>query len=159
MSIRSRIQSSLIAIGRRSQMEGEMDAELLFHLEAYAEDLVRSGVPRAEAMRRAHIEFGGVERVKEECREVRGVGFLETLWMDTWYGVRTLRKSPGFTFIAVFVIVLCIGAATTLFTVVQSVLLRPLPFADPSQLVMLYEHFRDPALNAQGFSYVSVAPA
>jgi hypothetical protein len=84
---------------------------------------------------------------------------LEKLLRDHRIAYRALFRSPGLSLIAVLVMVLCIGAVTSLFTVVPSVLLRPLPFADPSRLVMLYEHFRDPAINAQGFSYAPVAPA
>ena len=72
---------------------------------------------------------------------------------------RTLIRSPGFSLIAIGVMALCIGAATSLFTVVRSVLLRQLPFRDPDRLVMLYEHFRDPSMNVQGFNYNAVAPA
>jgi len=81
MTLLSRFRSWLRAIVRRSRMEREMDVELRFHIEAFAEDLVRSGVPRQEAMRRARIEFGGMERTKEECREARGTNFLESLSM------------------------------------------------------------------------------
>ena len=70
-----------------------MDAELRFHMEAYAEDLVRGGVPRQEAQRRARLEFGGLERAKEECRDARGVSFLEALVQDLRYAARILRKS------------------------------------------------------------------
>jgi len=72
MKMWGRVRSWLHATMRRSRMEGEMDAELRFHIEAFAEDLVRNGVPREEAWRRARIEFGGLERVKEECRDARG---------------------------------------------------------------------------------------
>jgi predicted permease len=84
---------------------------------------------------------------------------LENLLRDLRIGVRALSRSPGFSLIAVLVMALCIGAATSLFTVVRSVLLRPLPFRDPGHLVMLYDHFRDPSMNAQGFNYNTVAAA
>jgi len=79
MRVRSRVRSWLRAMLRRSRMESEMDAELRFHMEAYAVDLVRSGVPRQEAYRRARIEFCGMERTKEVCREARGYNFNDSL--------------------------------------------------------------------------------
>jgi predicted permease len=126
-------------------MESEMDTELHFHIEAYAEDLVRSGVSRREAMRRARLEFGGAERVKEECREARGVRFLEILFHDVRYGLRALRKSPGFTLVAVLTLAVGIGANSAIFSVINGVLLKPLPYSHPEDLIDL--HLAAPGVN------------
>ena len=114
-----------------------MDAELRFHVEEYAEDLVRSGVPREEALRRARIEFGGIESAKEECREARGISFVDSLVQDLRFGTRMLRKNPGFTAVAVLTLALGIGANTAVFTVVNGVLLRSMPFPEADRLFLV----------------------
>src|SRR5205807_7267878 len=138
MTLWSRIRSWVQAMVRRSRMEREMDAELRFHIEAFAEDLVRSGVPRGEAQRRARIEFGGVERAKEECREARGIHFIDSLLQDLRFGVRMLRKNLGFTATAVLALALGIGVNTTVFTAFDALALRPRPVKDPNRPVGVY---------------------
>src|SRR5882757_7913566 len=135
MTLWSRLRSLVEAILRRSRMESEMDAELRFHIEAFAEDLVRSGVPRKEALRRARIEFGSIERAKEECRDARGASLTDSLIQDLRFGLRMLRKNSGFTFVAVFA--LALGANTAIFSLINAVFLRSLSVPNPQQLVLV----------------------
>jgi len=153
MRLWTRIRSLLGAIFSRSRAESEMDAELRFHVEAYAEDLVRSGTPRAEALRRARLEFGAIDAAKEECREAVGIHFFDALFQDLRYAFRTLRKSPGFAAIAIATLAIGIGANTAIFSVVDPVILRPLPLANPSQLVFLSEAKPQQGIPSAGISY------
>jgi predicted permease len=138
---------------RRSRNEKEMDAELRAHVDMYAEDLARNGVPRDEALRRARIEFGGIEGRKEECREVNGVNHLERLIQDVRYGLRLLRKNPGFAAIAALTLALGIGANTAIFSLINTVVLRPLPYKDANRLVTVWGYNR-----TRGFDTDLVSP-
>jgi len=139
--------------------DADLERELRSDLELEEEEQRERGLSPEEARYAAQRAFGNPTLIREQTRAVWGWTMLENLLRDLRISVRTLLRSPGFSIIAVLVMALCIGAATSLFTVVRSVLLRPLPFRDPGQLVMVYEHFRDPSMNAQGFNYNPVAPA
>ncbi len=137
MTLWARFRSWLGAMLQRSRLESEMDAELRFHMEAYAQDLVRGGVPHQEAMRRARIELGGVERVKEEGREARGVNLVESLVQDLRYGASNMLRTPGFTAITVLTLALGIGATTAIFSAVNPILFQSLPYPDAGQIMMI----------------------
>lgn len=130
----------LRALFRRKSVETELDEELRFHLERQVEKYVQGGLRREEAQRRARMEFGGYEQVKEEYRDARGVSLIETLTRDVRYALRALRGNPGFSAVAILTLAVGIGANTAIFSVIDSVLFRPLPYADPDKLVMVWEN-------------------
>ncbi len=119
---------------RRSRIEDDMEEELRTHIQFRANDLECAGLNRAEAERRARIEFGGHQRFKEECREAIGGAFFETLIGDVRFGLRVLRRSPGFTIVAVSTLALAIGANAVVFGILNALILRPLNVPRPESL-------------------------
>ena len=137
----------------------DVERELQSDLDLEEEEQRERGVSPEESRHAALRAFGNPTLISEQTRAVWSWTWWENLLRDFRIGTRTLFRSPGFSIIAILVMALCIGATTSLFTVVWSVLLRPLPFRDPDRLVMIYEHFRDPRMNSQQFNYNAVAPA
>jgi len=139
---RSELLHRMRAILRREAVERELDEELRFHLEQEAEKYMRAGAPRLEAERRARIALGGVERIKDDDRDTRGVAFLDALAQDLRYAVRTLRLTPGFTLAVIITLGLGIGATAGIFSVIDRLMFRPPAMLhDPGTVSRIYKQY------------------
>jgi len=127
----------LRSLVKRDAVEQELDDELRFHVERLVQSHLRQGCERDEAVRRARIEFGGVDQIKEEHRHARGIGVFTDLGRDVRYGFRQVRRAPGFAVLAVLCLGLGIGVNTSIFGVINSVMLRPMRVTGPERLVVV----------------------
>jgi predicted permease len=139
-------------IKSRRNFEEGMTEELRFHIEQYTDDLVRSGVPPREATRRARIEFGSLNSAQEQCREARGLVPFDELARQLRHAARLLRKTRGFTATALITLAVCLGANLTIFAVVDSILLRPLPFPEAGRLVTVFNTYPKAGVDRDGSS-------
>jgi predicted permease len=137
MPIVTSVRLRLRALIRREHLEREMSKEMQFHLDRETELNVRRGLPLDEARRAARVAFGGVEQMKDASRDARGTARIESIWRDVRYAIRSLMNRPAFTVTVVATLALGIGANAAIFTLVDALLLRPLPVAHPEQLVIV----------------------
>jgi putative ABC transport system permease protein len=143
MPLLVKVQSFLRNLFLSRRVDADLDQEVHTQLELLTEENIRAGMPPAEARRVARIEFGGIEQVKEEVREKRAGNWVHSVISDCRYGLRQLRKNPGFTAVAVLILALGIGASTAIFSLVDAVLLRALPYPTPGKIVRVWEQAPD----------------
>jgi hypothetical protein len=139
MSVPRRTFAKLLALARKRRLDHELDGEICAHLELAEKDALARGLSPEQARLEARRRFGGIEQMKEEHRDRRGIRWLEMLFKDFRYTLALLRRSPGFTVVVVCMLALGIGASTAIFSVADAVLLRPLPYPNPGQIVRIWE--------------------
>src|SRR6266568_418262 len=149
-----KLRLRLRALFQKEKLDARMDEEMRSHIEMQTQENIEAGMQPEEAHYAAFRQFGWVESIKETCRDQRGVSWIENLGQDVRYGARILRKNPCFTAVALFTLALGIGANTAMFSMVNTVLLQPLPYGQPERLVRLFERYKE-----EGWERSPVAPA
>jgi predicted permease len=147
-----RLRSVFRVLTRRRDFEEGMSEELRFHIEQYTDDLVRSGMSRERAARMVQVELGSPINIKADCREAFGVHFFDEFRRQLSYAARLLRKTPAFTGTALLTLAVCFGANLTIFAVIDSVLLRPMPFPEPDRLMTLFNTYPKAGVDRDGSS-------
>jgi putative ABC transport system permease protein len=147
-----RLRSLFRVLTRRREFEDGMTEELRFHIDQWTDDLVRSGMSRGKAARLIRMELGNVTNIKEDCREAFGVHLFDEFRRELRYAARLLRKTPGFTVTALLTLAVCFGANLTIFAVIDSVLLRPLPFPEPGRLATVFNTYPKAGVDRDGSS-------
>jgi len=147
-----RLRSLFRVLTRRRDFEDRMSEELRFHVEQYTDELVRSGVTPEKATRQAQRDLGSLTNIKGDCREAFGLHLFDEFRRELSYAARLLRKTPGFTATALLTLAVCLGANLTIFAVIDSVLLRPLPFPEPGRLVTIFNTYPKAGVDRDGSS-------
>src|SRR5580704_19266106 len=147
-----RLRSFFRVLTQRRAFEDGMAEELRFHIEQYTDELVSAGMSREKAARLARRELGSLTNIKGDCREAFGVHLFDELRRQLTYAARLLRKTPGFAVTALLTLAVCFGANLTIFAVIDSVLLRPLPFPEPARLVTIFNTYPKAGVDRDGSS-------
>src|SRR5712672_3001316 len=152
VNVFKRFRSFFRVLTRRRDFEDGMSEELRFHIEQWTDDLVRSGMSQRKAARLIRMELGSLDNIKAYCRETFGVHLFDELRRQLSYAARLLRKTPGFTATALLTLAICLGANLTIFAVIDSVLLRPLPFPEPDRLMTIFNTYPKAGVERDGSS-------